>query len=134
MPGIQDLKEILSSLDPELDDRIYTFVSEKILPTPTLETLIGQFQEKEGITLICESEEAVKRGLYHHGNYKKISLRVHSSLDAVGLTAAVSKILSEAAIPCNVVAGFFHDHIFVPTKLAKNAMTILHSLKDSSKS
>jgi hypothetical protein len=55
-------------------------------------------------------------------------LTVHSSLEAVGLTAAVSKALTEANISCNVVAAYYHDHIFVPVKDAKQAMRVLEKL------
>ena len=55
-----------------------------------------------------------------------ITLTVHSSLEAVGLTAAFSKALSQEGISCNVVAAFYHDHIFVGKNDADKAMEILN--------
>ena len=60
-----------------------------------------------------------------------ITLTIHSSLEAVGLTAAVSSALTEANISCNVVAAYYHDHIFVPIADADRAMNVLLALTDS---
>lgn len=128
MPGIQDLSVLLSSLNPKLEETLYTFATIKEMPQPLLETQIGQFRETEGITVICSQAEAIERALTHSGGFKKITLTVHSSLDAVGLTAAISNALAEAKIPCNTVAGFYHDHLFVPANLAPSAMNVLRSL------
>jgi len=57
---------------------------------------------------------------------------VHSSLEALGLTAAVSAALTEAHISCNVLAGFHHDHLLVPVADADRALEILHELAASS--
>jgi uncharacterized protein len=59
-----------------------------------------------------------------------ITLTVHSSLEAVGLTATFSKALAENNISCNVVAAYYHDHIFVDAKDAAKAMKILHILSE----
>jgi uncharacterized protein len=66
--------------------------------------------------------------IFYAATYAWITLTVHSSLEAVGLTAAVSKALTEENISCNVVAAFFHDHIFVPVKDAERAMNALQRL------
>lgn len=58
----------------------------------------------------------------------QITLQVHSALDGVGLTAAVSTALAGADIPCNMVAGLHHDHVFVPVALADRALRILQDL------
>jgi uncharacterized protein len=57
-----------------------------------------------------------------------ITLTVNSSLDGVGLTAAVSQALAEQGIPCNVVAAAHHDHLFVPERRAEETVLILESL------
>jgi hypothetical protein len=57
-----------------------------------------------------------------------ITLGVISSLEAVGLTSAVSQALTEARISCNVVAAYSHDHLFVPAKDAERALEVLHEM------
>ena len=79
--------------------------------------------------MICLLSEAQDKGLKHEGEFKNISLSINSSLHAVGLTARVSTALADCEIACNVVAGFYHDHFFVPSARADEAMKILSSLK-----
>jgi hypothetical protein len=67
-------------------------------------------------------------GLAYTQIFAWITLTVHSSLEAVGLTAAFSRALTEAGISCNVVAAYYHDHIFVPTRDAGQAMQVLKNL------
>lgn len=60
--------------------------------------------------------------------FARVTLSVHSALAAVGLTAAVADVLAARAIPANVVAGYYHDHIFVPYKQRFDALDALQSL------
>ena len=57
-----------------------------------------------------------------------ITLRIHSSLAAVGLTAAVSGALAAEGISANMIAGFHHDHILLPAADADRALDILKGL------
>lgn len=59
---------------------------------------------------------------------RKIVLEVHSSLEAVGLTAAVCAVLTPLGVSCNVVAGFHHDAIFVREGDQERAMQALRGL------
>ena len=96
---------------------------------------LGTFREAEGLTVILTAEQAESAGLRPPGScdglYKCITLHVHSSLDAVGLTAAVSKCLAGNEIPANVVAAAFHDHIFVPESRSLEAVSLLKNLSSS---
>ncbi len=84
--------------------------------------------EPEGVTFVVSEEEADSLGLPHTFTAAWITLRVHSALDAVGLTAAVATALADRGISCNVVAGFHHDHLFVPADDADRALAALDSL------
>jgi hypothetical protein len=84
-------------------------------------------RESEGLTLVIAREEADAQALPYDFVAAWITLTVHSALDAVGLTAAVARKLADAGIGCNVIAGFFHDHLLVPVERADEALTILSS-------
>jgi len=89
------------------------------------------FLEKEGVTVILSKEKADAMNISYSTTCAWITLTVHSSLEAVGLTAAVSQALTKANISCNVVAAFYHDHIFVPVNDADRAMDTLIALTGS---
>ena len=89
---------------------------------------IAAFTEAEGLTLVIPKSEADNKELGYESTFKGITLKVHSSLDAVGLTAVFSQKLSDHAISANVIAGYFHDHIFVPSKDAERAISALSEL------
>ena len=89
---------------------------------------LAAIRESEGLTLIIPKSKADDKGLNYESVFKGITLSVHSSLDAVGLTAAFSGKLTEHGISANVVAGFYHDHIFVQSELAQKAVEALIEL------
>ena len=92
--------------------------------------IVGFFKEKEGITIIIPRKVADNWGLKYSFVAAWITLTVHSALDAVGLTAAFSQALAAENISCNVVAGYFHDHIFVAKSDAEKAMEILNRFSE----
>jgi hypothetical protein len=87
--------------------------------------------EAEGITAVTTVELATERGWYHDFEAAWLTLQVHSSLEAVGLTVAVAATLAERSIACNVLAGYFHDHLLVPRSRAEEAVAGLESLSAS---
>jgi hypothetical protein len=91
---------------------------------------LASFAEAEGLTLILPKQQAEAAGLGFQGVFRQLTLQVHSSLEAVGLTAAVSARLTEHNISANVVAAYHHDHIFVPTSVAAQALAALTSLTE----
>ena len=130
MSGEKDLQQLLKSMKPEHNPGEYVFCKTESLEQVNLNEIEMFFREKEAITLILKKEIAEKLHLEYSVVMSWITLTVHSSLEAVGLTAAFSKALSENGISCNVVAAFYHDHIFVAKKDAVKAMEILNAFSN----
>ncbi|CAI2769248.1 ACT domain-containing protein [Flavobacterium collinsii] len=126
MSGEKDLQQLLKSMRPEHNLGDYVFCKVEKLDGVELNDIEMFFKEKEAITLILKKEIADALKLDYSVVMSWITLTVHSSLEAVGLTAAFSKALSEHEISCNVVAAFYHDHIFIAQKDTEKAMEILN--------
>lgn len=114
---------MLAGMAPVLDARAWFFVQVEGEPPADAFAII---REDEGTTAIVAGERA---GMA----FGRITLMVHSALEGVGLTAAVSGALAEAGIACNVVAGFHHDHLFVPWDRRDAALTIMENLQRAAK-
>lgn len=95
---------------------------------PARLTPLASITEPEGLSLVLTREQADDAGLSYSFVAAWITLRVHSSLNAVGLTAAVSTALAEAGLSCNVIAGFHHDHLLVPHDRVGYALEVLHAV------
>jgi uncharacterized protein len=124
-PGERDLDILLIHMDPVLDDREYVYASIPDL----LPEAICVFRETEGVTLILPRTDAERRGIPFTYPCRRITLTIHSSLEAVGLFAAVTKRLAERGIGVNAVSGYYHDHLFVRTEDAVRALEALEQLR-----
>ena len=126
MAGITEIDELLKSMSPELKEGEYVFctVDGNYADYAQLDP-IGTFIESEGLTLIITAQAADQAQLAYDSKFRQITLTVHSSLEAVGLTAAVSEKLSSRGISANVVAAYYHDHIFVQAEKADEALAAL---------
>lgn len=131
MSGEKDLQQLLKTMKPEHNPGDYVFCKVGNLEGISLNEIEMFFKEKEAITVILKKEMADILGLDYSVVMSWITLTVHSSLEAVGLTAAFSKALSDKEISCNVVAAFYHDHIFVNKKDTVQAMQILSLFANS---
>jgi hypothetical protein len=129
---ISNLSVLISSMEPVLNDGVYVYTSVPHGTDTSQIPAIATMHEVEGITLILAEELALKLGLDVMYRCAWITLNVQSDLNAVGLTAAFAKVLGDAGISCNVVAGAYHDHIFVPIELAGRAEAALRQLQQSS--
>ena len=129
MTGTTELRALLKSLSPTIAEEDYVFVTVGDRSQLNGLDAICVFREREGITAICGRVHAERAALVYDGTFRQITLAVHSSLQAVGLLAAVSAALAEAGIPCNAVSAFYHDHIFVPADLAARALDVLSLLE-----
>ena len=128
--GENDLNKLLVGMDPKLHPGEYVFatVPLDLIQDLDLRKIISLMKEEEGVSLILEKTFADDLRLKNIGVWKWISLNIHSSLDAVGLIASISNALADHNVSCNVVAGFYHDHIFVRTDQSLIAMQILKKL------
>lgn len=126
MVGETDLHTLLKSMSPELMSDEYVFCCVQGTANDHLHLIpLAFFQEPEGLTLVITKAKAIANNINFESVFKGITLTVHSSLDAVGLTAAVSNKLTEHNISANVIAAYYHDHIFVQTDKAQLAMKAL---------
>ena len=118
MGGESDLSRLLRGLTPRLYPDRYTFAE-------TAESVLaeGQFalvREDEGLTSIHADQL---------GQWARISLEIHSSLDAVGLTGVMASRLADLGISVNIIAALHHDHLFVPWDRREEALECLQSLQ-----
>lgn len=125
MTGGHDLKRLLSGMSPVMSDGVYVYVTlpDRAVP-PGLDPRMTM-QEGEGTTIIVTQAAAEAAGLACEFPCRMITLEVHSALAAVGFLARVTTRLADLGMGVNPVAGFYHDHLFVPLDRANDAMTAL---------
>jgi hypothetical protein len=130
MNSKSDLKTLLKSMNPMLHEGIYVFCTLEKFTFIDPKDLIMSFREAEGTTIIIRKELAEQFNLKYDFTAAWITLMVKSSLDEVGLTAAFSSALADKGISCNVVAGYFHDHLFIPKEDSEKAMEVLTKMSE----
>ncbi len=129
MAGETNLRKLLDSMSPKLLPDEYVFCTVQGSYGDFSEAApIASFCEAEGLTLVITKANAIKANFSFESTFKVITLMVHSSLDAVGLTAVVSSKLAEKGISANMIAAYYHDHIFVPTEKAEATIAALAEL------
>lgn len=136
MSGETDLARLLAGLAPALDPTPYVFVAEPGAAPDAWDRLAALrplmlFEEPEGPSAILRADSAAAAGYPADRRFVRITLTIHSSLDAVGMTAAIARALAGADIPANVVAATRHDHVFVPEARAEAAMIELRRLSQT---
>lgn len=126
---ITDLRMLLRSMEPRLHDGEFDFctIAAGVAVGAGLHPVVT-VAEVEGTTLVLPVAEAAAQGHPETFRCRWITLTVNSALNAVGLTAAVATALTHDGISCNVVAGFHHDHLFVPADSAQAAMSAIGAL------
>jgi uncharacterized protein len=128
MAGETNLATLLKTAKPEHNVGEYVFCRVADVGGFPIDEVVMIFKEKEATTLIVEKAWADRNRLEYSFVAAWITLTVHSSLAAVGLTAAFSTALASSGISCNVVAAYYHDHIFVDTRDLARAMDVLAGL------
>ncbi len=132
MTGETNLDILISTMKPQLNDGDYVFCCIKTGQVD-LSGVLFFFKEQEGLTIVCTEDVAKKRHYTYNSVFSWITLNVHSALEAVGLTAAFAQALATHSISCNVVAGYYHDHIFVPKDRGVEALKVLKNLAKNGK-
>lgn len=130
MTPISNLDETLAALDPQVEGN-YVFATSDTVP-PGLEPF-AVIREAEGLTMVVEAAQAFRLGLGDHPLYARISPTLSTELQSVGLTATISQTFASRGISCNVIAGFHHDHFFVPADKSQEAMALLNSLSEQAR-
>ncbi len=129
--SITDLDQLIKSIEPVLNPGVFAFVSVQSAEALQSVKVIASICETEGYSAVIAESDAISLGLPIMFRAGWITLTVNSDLQAVGLTAAFAGALGKAGISCNVVAGAFHDHIFVPIERTSAAMDVLKNLQTS---
>ncbi|WP_103761572.1 ACT domain-containing protein [Roseovarius confluentis] len=130
MATVRDTTAMIAGMAPVRDPETWHFCTtdDRELAARARPHALAVFGEEEGTSLILPDEAARDLGFAVEMPMSRITLSVHSALDGVGLTAAVATALAGAHIPCNVVAAYHHDHVFVPEELAEDAVAVLRDV------
>lgn len=130
MVGETDLSRLLQTLQPRVRPGEFVVVALPEVPDARCEAVIC---EDEAVTCVVTRDLADVRGWPYDFVAGWVTLQVHSSLEAVGLTAAVGAELARAGIAANMLAGFHHDHILVPIARLDDAVQVLTGLSEHSR-
>jgi hypothetical protein len=130
MAGETNLATLLSLMAPQLmtGEFVFCTLENGCYADYARLSPLASFRENEGLTLVLPRESADGVGFSYEAVFRCITLTVHSSMNAVGLTAAVAARLAEWGISANVIAAYYHDRIFVPSEKASEALTALEEL------
>lgn len=126
-----DLEYLLKNMNPFLEEEELVFCS---LPPEQSEKYFpicqGYYCEREGITLILSRHLADLDSLQYDLIFKRITLDVYSSLEAVGFLARIAEVLASQGISINVVSAFYHDHLYIQSHQAQEAVDTLRLWQD----
>lgn len=131
MAGETNLTQLIRGMKPVLNSGEYVFTTVTDLSPISRADTICEFQEQEGTTVVMAKDKADGYGLAYEYVAAWITLEIHSALDAVGLTAAIATELARHGMSCNVIAGYFHDHLFVDLADGKRAIEVLQTLAET---
>ena len=128
---VRETRQMLAGLNPVLDEEevVFCTTTDGQLIAEAQPSALGWFRERDGASLILPRGVAERLGFPVSLPIRRIVLEVNSTLDGVGLTAAVSAALGAESIPCNMVAAHHRDHVFAPSAMAERALAILKALQ-----
>lgn len=122
---------MIAGMQPDLRPGTYVFCTTRdaAQAARARPSALATFAEDEGTSLVLPRGDAARLGFEAALPMACITLTVHSALEGVGLTAAVAAALGAEGIPCNMVAAYHHDHVFVPEGRAQDALAALRRLQ-----
>jgi hypothetical protein len=126
MAGADDLSRMLSGLTVARREGTYVYLS---APAGSVSDAAATIAETEGTTFVLERAAADRAGLDWSFAAAWLTVELPTPLDGIGVTAALAGALAHAGIPCNVLAGFHHDHLLVPVERAGDAISVLQGLR-----
>lgn len=130
MESLHDLEESLAALNPQLGGE-YVFATVEEVPPDV--TPFAVIREAEGTTVVIRAVDAVERGLTATNLFTRITAGAVTSLNSVGVTATITQTIASRGIPCNVIAGYYHDHFFVPEESAQEVIAMMSRLSEHAK-
>ena len=127
--AVRDTAAMIAGMAPEWQPGRYVFCTTRDpdLANRAMAPALAFYREAEGVSLILPEAAARALGFDAALGMACITLTVQSSLEGIGLTAAVAEALTLAGIPCNMVAAYHHDHVFVPADMAGQALAGLRA-------
>jgi len=127
---ITDLGSLIAQMEPHLSDSEYVFCCVSAAHRGALEIEpVLEFIEAEGIAIVITKEMAQASNLTGSFPSRMITLKVYSSLNAVGFLAAITTQLAACGISVQPVSAFHHDYLFVPKDRALEALSALQQLR-----
>ncbi len=128
---VRERQSMLAGMTPVLKDGTYFFCSTDDAAVAAAAALgsLAIFQEDEGTALVLVEADAAAHGFDLSMPMSRIVLEVFSALDGVGLTAGVASALADESIPCNMIAAYHHDNLFVPEPMRHRAIEILQEVQ-----
>jgi hypothetical protein len=131
---VRDRQAMLASMKPVLKEGRYFFCTtqDATVAAALAECSLALFREDEGVTLVLLEDDARQHGFDLSMPMCRIVLEVFSALDGVGLTAGVATALADIGIPCNMIAAYHHDNVFVPWTMGHQAISILEEVQRDS--
>lgn len=128
---VRERQAMLAGMTPVLMDGTYFFCTtdDAAVAAAAAPDSLATFREDEGLALVLNEADAAKHGFSLSMPMSRIVLEVFSALDGVGPTAGVATALADQGIPCNMIAAYYHDNVFVPEPMSQRAIDILKDVQ-----
>ncbi|PSL21262.1 ACT domain-containing protein [Shimia abyssi] len=130
---VKSAHAMIAGMTPQLRPEVFVFstLTDLDQARDLLPVAFSATREEEGLSLVLPIKVAQDAGHATDQPMHCITLNVYSALDGVGLTAAVASALAAKNIPCNMIAGYHHDHVLVPDDRSAQALSVLQTLQSA---